>query len=193
MAPSVVAIGKAAIDINGFQKWAMGNLVDNLTRATYAEWLVGQALDVIGPDDMRMEWDAADFWYRGHPIEVKAGGRGQRWQQTKPSTVRYDIAQRREAWNASTNEWEAHDKPLRNADVYVFCLHTPVQATNGNVADPACWEFRVVATTALNKELRSQKTVGLGTLDRLTSPIGWVGVRQAVDAALKARGQATGG
>jgi len=171
-------------DQHGFQRWALGDLVDNLTRATYAEWLVGQALDVIGPDDIRMEWDAADFWYRGHPIEVKAGGRGQRWQQTKPSTVRYDIAQRQEAWKASTNEWKAHDKPLRNADVYVFCLHTPTEATSENVADPGCWEFRVIATSTLNTELRDQKTVGISTLDQLTEPVEWAQIRSAVDTAL---------
>ncbi len=173
-----------ATNFDQFRRWALGDLVDNLTRATFAEWLVGQALGVIGPDEVRLEWDAADFRYRGKPIEVKAGGRGQRWGQNKPSTVRYDIARRQEAWNASTGEWEPHDVPLRNADVYVFCLHTPVMATNENVADLSCWEFRVVAAAVLDNKLGDQKTVGITTLDGLAKSVGWDGLRTAVDAAL---------
>ena len=49
---------KPDVDIEGFHSWAMGNLVENRNRGIYAEWLVGQALEVIMDDEVRQEWDA---------------------------------------------------------------------------------------------------------------------------------------
>ena len=53
--------GKGSLDLAGFRQWATGNLVENRTRGIFAEWLIGQALGVIGPDDIRTDWDAADL------------------------------------------------------------------------------------------------------------------------------------
>lgn len=52
-------------------------------------------------------------------------------------------------------------------------------------ADPAQWAFWVLATDVLDEELGSQKSVGIRTLDRLTSPVPWSGLRKAVDACLE--------
>jgi hypothetical protein len=38
-----------------FDRWATGNLVDSRNRGIFAEWLVSQALGVIGDDDVRKE------------------------------------------------------------------------------------------------------------------------------------------
>ena len=35
------------VDVEGFQRWAIGNLADNRNRGIFAEWMVGQALDCI--------------------------------------------------------------------------------------------------------------------------------------------------
>ena len=174
-----------AADLDRFRRWALGDLVSNRNRGIYAEWLVGQALGLIGPDDRRIEWDAADLRYRGHDIEVKAGGRGQRWDQTQPTPVRFDIVRRHQAWHAQADTLAVHPEPLRCADVYVFCLHTPIEATNDNVADAACWEFRIVGTKTLDSELGAQRPVGISTLNRLTDPVEWAGIRTTVDAVLE--------
>ena len=79
------------------------------------------------------------------------------------------------------------DPPARPAQLYVFCLHEPVPATNENVHDPACWRFWVIPTQTLNEELGSQKTVGLRTLGRLTEPVGsvgWTELRSEVDRCI---------
>ena len=51
-------------DLTEFQRWATGNLVENRNRGIYGEWLVGQALGVIGDDEVRQDWDAVDLRQR---------------------------------------------------------------------------------------------------------------------------------
>lgn len=76
-------------------------------------------------------------------------------------------------------------RPVRFADVYVFCLHEPVPATNANVADPNHWVFWVVTTDLLDQEFGSQKSVGTRALNRLTPSVPWSDVRKAVDACVE--------
>ena len=85
---------------------------------------------------------------------------------------------------AGTDEWIEHDQPMRFADVYVFCLHEPVPATNENVRDPACWKFWVISKQTIDKELGAQKSVGLATLTRLVAPVQWSEIRSAVDQSV---------
>ena len=84
--------------------------------------------------------------------------------------------------------WIKNDPPHRSADVYVFCLHKSLPATNENVADPGTWAFWVVATETLDDDLGGQKTLGLKRLDSLASRVKWSEIRQAVDRAIKAPG-----
>ncbi len=159
----------------------MGNLVDNDIRGTFAEWLVGRALGCISDSDMRQGWAAYDLLYGDVKVEVKASGRSQSWNLHQPSRPIFDIAARKWTWLASTDEWIENDPPARSADVYVFCLHNPVPATNRNVRDPNSWEFWVISRQTLDGKLGQQKSVGLATLDRLASRIDWPEIRQAVD------------
>lgn len=178
------SVSSGELDIDRFRRWALGNLVDNRNRGLFAEWLVGEALGVIDEATPRREWDAYDLMYREKKIEIKASGRSQSWSQERPSTIRFGIEQRSSSWTAASDEWIPHDQPMRFADVYVFCLHQPVPATNDNVADPTCWTFWVIATEVLDHELGSQKSVGMRTLNRLASPIAWSDIRREVDACV---------
>lgn len=168
------------LDIDGFRRWALGELRGNRNRGVFAEWLVGKELGVIDDKDTRLEWMSWDLEYEGMKIEVKASG--QAWA-VQPSP-RFDIAPRRWTWLASTEEWIENDPPARPADVYVFCLHTPKKATNENVADPHCWQFWVISRQTLDEKLGPQESVGLGTLDHLIGPAGritWPEIKAEVD------------
>ena len=169
------------LDIGGFRKWALGNLVDNTTRGWFAEWLVGKALGVIGDGDTRVEWDSVDLRYGDIKIEVKASGLSQSWNRQNRSTPNFRIPLRKMAWDAATDTWESFDPPRRVADVYVFCLHHAVPATNENVADPARWTFWVIPTERLDDRLGAQQTVRVSTLDSLAAPVGWSELRDAID------------
>ena len=84
-------------------------------------------------------------------------------------------------WFADTAEWANNDQGTRPAHVYVFCLHKPMPATNANVADPAVWEFWVVSARTLDERLRTQKSIGCASLDRLAERIGWGEIKATVD------------
>ena len=61
-------IGTMSGDLTEFQRWATGNLVENRNRGIFGEWLVGQALGVIGDDEVRQEWDAVfSAWQAANP------------------------------------------------------------------------------------------------------------------------------
>lgn len=169
------------LDVHAFQRWAMGNLVENRNRGIFAEWLVGQALGAISPDAYRQEWDTWDLLYGSGKakIEVKAAGRDQTWPQAQPSVPRFDIAPRAWIWNPS--EKERVEGPARPADVYVFCLPTPEEATNENVLDPDCWQFWVLSSRQLEQDLGQQKSVGLAKLESLAASTSWSELRAAVD------------
>ena len=164
-----------------FQDWALGNLVGNTNRGIFAEWLVGQALGAIGEGETREEWDECDLRYRGIKVEVKSSGRDQTWHQDRRSPPRFDIKRRMWVWDARTGKSTRHDPPIRVADVYVFCLHEPIPATNDNVRDPASWKFWVISKRTLDNELGPQKSVGLSTLSELAAQIGWSDLKAAVD------------
>ncbi len=181
MAPN---LGKRELDIEGFYRWAMGNLVSNLNRGTFAEWLVGKALGVISENDVRDEWDAYDLLYRRKKVEVKASGADQAFSARKRSKPRFDIAPRQWKWEASAGDWVKLEPPARVAEVYVFCLHEPVPATNENVRDPESWKFWVISRKTLDDELGAQKSVGVATLNRLGAPVGWLEIRDAVDRSV---------
>ena len=168
-----------------FDRWATGNLVDNRNRGIFAEWLVGQALGVIGDDDVRKEWDAVDLRFGDLTIEVKASGLSQTWNLLVPSTPRFGIPRQKRAWFADTDDWIVYDEPKRSASIYVFCLHQSVPATNENVADPDSWSFWVVATSTIDDELDDQSSVGVSTLNRLAKPVGWSEIKAAVKRAAR--------
>jgi len=174
-------VGDQRLDIEKFHRWAMGNLVENRNRGIFAEWLVGRALGVIGDGDERHEWDAYDLLYGEVKVEVKASGRSQTWPQKQPSKPNFNIALRRGTWLAESNEWIEHDPPVRFADVYVFCLHEPENATKENVRDPASWKFWVISKQTLDDKLGDQKRVGVGTLGRLADQVGWSEIKAEVD------------
>ncbi len=173
--------GESGLDIEGFYRWAMGDLVDNRNRGIFAEWLVGQALGAINAGAVRHEWDAYDLLYGEVKVEVKASGLDQTWPQDQPSKPNFNIAPRSRTWVAECNKWEEHHPPVRFADVYVLCLHEPEEATPENVRDPESWKFWVIPTRKINDELGGQKTVGLSTLSRLVVPIKWSEIKAEVD------------
>ena len=177
-------MGDHRLDIGRFQDWALGNLVGNTNRGIFAEWLVGQALGAIGDRETREEWDECDLRYRGAKIEVKTSGRDQTWRQERRSSPRFDIRRRTWVWNARTGKSTRHDPPIRPADVYVFCLHEPIPATNDNVRDTGCWKFWVVSKRTLDNQLGPQKSVGPSTLDALARWVGWSQIRAEVDGCL---------
>ena len=197
------------MDIEGYQRWATGNLVDNRNRGVFAEWMVGKSLDCIDADASRVEWDSFDLLYGEVKVEVKASGYSQTWNPHNATVPKFTISGRKWTWltkfetetlnlrgleyeRRRSGVWIKNDPPERSADVYVFCLHKALPATNENVADPDTWTFWVVTTEKLDNELGAQKTLGLKKLDSLAGRVSWNEIRAAVDdSRSKARSTTT--
>ena len=118
-------------------------------------------------------------------VEIKASGLSQTWNPANTSTPRFDIHKQLQWWDADSDTWASYDPPQRTADIYVFCLHEAVPATNENVADLSQWRFWIVPTSVLNQELDSQKSVGVTTLNGLAEPVSFSEIKTAVEVFLR--------
>ena len=124
-------------ELEAFYRWSSGNLLENMIRGPFAEWLVHKTLGV--QSEFREGWAEFDVvTNNGTTIEMKSAASEQSWEQSKPSEIIFGIKQ-------------------RTADLYIFCLMEGNQPE-----DLSKWTFWVVPTA----ELPDQKTIGLKPLKR---------------------------
>ncbi len=147
-----------------YWQWAYSDLLGNVERGNFAEYLVAVALGVA--NGVRKGWDPYDLKAKnGVTVEVKASGYLQTWQQNKLTKPTFGISQTK-AWDAASNQYEGESK--RQADVYVFCLHSYKRKDVGiNPFDLSQWEFYVLPTRVLNENVPTQKSIGLDRLKAL--------------------------
>ena len=94
--------------------------------------------------------------------------------------ARNGIPKQKRAWFSKNDDWIVYDEPKRSADIYIFCLHQSVPATNENVQDPNSWLFWVIATSRIDDELKDQSSVGISTLNQLTEPVAWSEIKETI-------------
>ena len=112
---------------------------------------------------------------------MKSAAYVQRWEQKRPSTIRFDIAEH-QRWNAETGLYEGGT--CRHADCYIFCL---LAERNRNRVDPldcAQWRFYVIATPKINELYGNQKTVALSRISSVCSSVPFEGLKAEVDRVL---------
>lgn len=151
-----------------FWRWSVSDILSNATRGRFAEFIVATALN-IDIKKIRDEWGAYDLETEdGIKIEVKSAAYIQSWFQRALSKISFST---RAAlyWDSLTNKQSAVKQ--RSADVYVFCLlHHEIK----NTCDPLnldLWEFYVLSTKSLNEYTRSQHSITLKSLQKLTAPV----------------------
>ena len=101
----------------------------------------------------------------------------------KPSAISWGIEERF-AYDTATDTWG--EEQVRSAKCYVFCLYTEKVREAADVLDLEKWEFYVLSTERINRELGTQKRVGLGRIQRMTGPVRYARLRESVDLALAA-------
>ena len=168
-----------ASSVGDFWAWSTSDLITNSTRGVFAEFIVAAALGVA--EGVREPWAAWDLTSRqGTKVEVKSAGYIQSWHQKRLSTITFGIRRTRN-WTAETGM--DNESISRLADVYVFAL---LAAVDQRVIDPLelnQWEFYVVPTSVLEARTRSQHSITLPTLRKLTDPIGYSGLAEAIESA----------
>jgi hypothetical protein len=171
--------GLESLTLGDFWSWAYSDVLNNRNRSVLAEFLVAAALGVL--ETPRVEWDAVDLRYRGKAIEVKSAAYVQSWEQESLSVIRFDIARKR-GWDAATNV--SASEPTRSADGYVFCLYPETDPAKVDVLDAGAWEFYVLSTEQIERELGNQKSIGLRGLRALCDPVRYSGLQVRIGELL---------
>jgi hypothetical protein len=163
--------------VGDFWAWAYSDILENTARGIFAEFLVGKALGVV--EGVRPSgWGPFDLRYGAHKIEVKSSAYLQSWYQRTHSNIRFDLAER-EGWDPDTNT--TRTERMRSADCYVFCLYAEKDRSRVNVLNTSMWQFFVLSTGRINRELGIQKTAGLNRIKSLTDPVGYHLLKAQVD------------
>lgn len=151
------------VSISEFWEWSGSDLLSNTQRGFLAEYIV--ALAVGGGGEVRTAWDAFDVVASDSTrIEVKSASYLQAWAQTKLSPISFDIAPK-QAWDAETNT--STPNPVRSADVYVFAVLAHKDQATVDPLNLSQWEFYVLGTEVLDREVPTQKTISLDALEKL--------------------------
>lgn len=168
-----------------FWRWSASDLVSNATRGRLAEFVVAEALG-IPTNGVRNEWDAYDLeTEEGIKIEVKSAAYIQSWHQEKLSTISFRTPKTR-SWNPDSNHLQQEAR--RQADVYVFALLVHRDKPTVDPLNVNQWRFFVLPTSLLDDRARSQHSMTLPSLERLSKgTVGFHGLRGAVEEAARLR------
>ena len=152
--------GLAGSTIEDFWRWAYSDLVNNTDRGTFAEFMVAKA---IGDErTTRNSWEAFDLTaYDGTKVEVKSASFVQSWHQDQLTKVQFSIGKTL-MWEPRTHKYIQPAK--RHSDVYVFCLLAESEKARVNPLDLSQWEFYVLATKEIDRDLGNGKSISLNQL-----------------------------
>ncbi len=167
------------VTVGDFWSWAYSDILNNANRAVFAEFVVGTALGVTSSP--KIQWDAVDLHYEGKKIEVKSAAYIQGWKQEGGlSRISFDVAERVAAWDSTTDTYGSKFK--RFADCYVFCVYAEKADRRPMLLlDMERWEFYVVSTEKIDRQLGSQKTAALNTIQTLAESVGYEQIKSRID------------
>lgn len=151
-----------------FWRWSVSDIVSNATRGRLAEFIVATAVN-IDIKEIRDEWGAYDLETPDKiKIEIKSAAYIQSWEQKKLSLISFST-KLSQPWNSEIDKRSTI--PIRSADVYVFCLLHHLNKPTINPLNLNHWEFYVLSTEELNNYKRSQHSITLNSLKKLTNSV----------------------
>ena len=167
----------SGVRVIDYWAWAHSDLVDNIERGIFAEFLVHTAMNEA--DNVRVNWNSCDVISpEGIRIEVKSSGYLQSWEQENLSAITFSVRPSH-TWDPETNSFT--EEYARQSDVYVFCLHKHTQQESMNILSLEQWTFFVLPTGVLNAKASTQKTITLNHLKTLGAvETDYYGLRETV-------------
>lgn len=132
--------------VQDFWAWGFSDLLTNISRAVFAGWIVGSALDAVG--GIRPVWAYYDLDYAGAKIEVKSMAHIRNWKRPERVQNSFDI----KATGADFPVEEGADpgpdtqyyydvEKKRRADVYVFAIYAERDPARLDPLNIEAWEF----------------------------------------------------
>ena len=168
--------------LQDFWIWSVSDILSNTARGRFAEFIVGTTLN-LDPQIPRNEWDAFDLKTpEGVKIEIKSAAYIQSWNQKDFSKISFSIKSAK-YWDPVNNT--SNEKPKRHADVYVFCLLNHKDQDTIDPLKAEQWEFYVLPTYRLDNYERSQSSITLTSLRKLTSPILYGEIKTSIQKAFQ--------
>ena len=159
-----------------FWKWAYSNLILNVSRGTFAEFIVKSALDArefTYNSEMKTGFEPYDLdgpkipaLNRNSRVEVKSSSYVQMWDIKHPDRINFSIAPAK--LPDRTGDFKDEAPRQRNNDLYVFTLYTATDRKR-NMLDLSWWEFYVLPTFKIeaDPQLQKQKTISLKAVRKL--------------------------
>ena len=146
-----------------FWRWAYSDLVHNVTRGVFAEYLVADALGLSL--DVRDPWADCDLRTKsGVRIEVRSAAYAQAWAQRRDSSISFSVRTSRR-WDADTGAYDVDH--ARNTDVYVFALFNQRDRERIDPLNVAQWEFHVLSARTVDERRPDAKSLTLAALRSL--------------------------
>lgn len=156
------------ISLLDFWCWSVSDLMSNATRGIFAEFLVATAAK-INLNEVRDEWGAFDLLTEdGIKIEVKSSAYLQTWFQKALSKICFST---KSSFTIDSTSNKQSENKTRSADVYVFCMLHHEDKRTVQPLNLDQWEFYVLATEQLNNYVRSQYSITLNSLKKLTASV----------------------
>lgn len=150
-----------------FWSWAYSDLIQNMNRGAFAEYIVLKAMNSQCNDDsshlnFRISMGAYDLLSpEGIRVEVKSSAYIQSWTSDRVAKISFRIAPAKAVDNYGN--YSSSSKYCRHSDVYVFCVWT-AKSKSQNILDLSLWDFYVIATKTLDKKIPNQKTITFNSL-----------------------------
>lgn len=178
-----LSVGELKLDYRliDFWRWSASDVLSNATRGRFAEFIVGTVID-LDFGEVRDEWGAYDLVTKsGIKIEVKSSAYIQSWNQKKYSQISFSIKPAK-FWSPETAVLENESK--RHADLYIFCLLNHKDQSTIDPMKLEQWEFFVLPTSVLNNYERSESSITLNSLKKLTKSIEYMDLKQELSGFL---------
>ncbi len=155
-----------------YWRWAHADILENVQRGVFAEFLVGAALGITG--EARIGWADYDLKYGEYKIEVKSSAYLQTWAQPTLSKISFGIGPKLQG--------DMKTDPRYVADCFVFCVFADTNPDAADVLDAERWYFYVVPISRLIACCNVAKSAVENRVKQITTAVSYVGLRERVNA-----------
>lgn len=162
--------------VEDYWRWAHSDILENIQRGIYAEFLVAAALGITG--NIRVGWAPYDLEHEGYKIEVKSSAYLQSWPQREYSNISFGIGKT----YFFNPEGQPESDPRHHADCYVFCKYCEKDPEAADVLDADKWIFYVVPISRLVKHCGIQKSVVENRIMQITTPVRYELLKDRIEA-----------